>query len=109
MNIGSPWGSGQPSPTPGDTPSTAGSTANILSLTGPGALTDGVTNFIVTQQDISNLTVTASGSLNTQFAQGIAIAAVPETSTSILAVLAIAGSIAATASSAALRESMRQP
>ncbi|TAG08347.1 MAG: PEP-CTERM sorting domain-containing protein [Verrucomicrobia bacterium] len=85
-NVGSPWLTGQPVPGPGSIPSTAGSTANSLVLTGPGVgiLTDGVTNFIVTQFNITSLSINASGSSNTPFAQAVAIGAIPEPSAPLL-------------------------
>jgi len=92
VNVGSPWGSGQPSPAPGDVPSTAGSTATDLILTGPPANTDGVTNFIVTRVDLTSLTITARDTDGTSFAQALAIGLVPEPSAACL--LGLAGIIA---------------
>ena len=92
VNVGSPWGSGQPSPGPGDIPSAAGSTATDLTLTGPAANTDGVTNFIITQVDLSGLNITAHDTDNTQFAQALAIGLVPEPAPAWL--LGMAGSLA---------------
>ncbi len=85
-NIGSPWGTGQPVPGPGDIPSTAGSTANNLVLTGSGlgVQTDGVTNFIVTQADLTSLSISANGSLDTPFAQAVAVGQIPEPSAAVI-------------------------
>jgi hypothetical protein len=83
-NVGSPWGTTQPSPGPGDIPLTTGSTTTNLVLTGPGRTTDGVTNFIVTQRDLTSLTITATGSAGEQFAQAFAIGVIPEPSALLL-------------------------
>jgi len=85
-NVGSPWTTDQPVPGPGDIPSTIGSTANALVLTGPGVgiLSDGVTNFIVTQMDLTSLNIAANGSIDTPFAQAVAIGAIPEPSSAAL-------------------------
>lgn len=81
-NVGSPWTTGQPVPGPSDIPSTAGSMASNLVLTGPGLgrQTDGVTNFIVTQVNLTSLNIAANGSLDTPFAQAVAIGQIPEPS-----------------------------
>ncbi len=88
VNIGSPWGTLQPPPGPRDIPSTIGSTATQLKLTGPGAVTDGVTNFFVTQTDLTSLTISATGSPGMQFAQAVAIGVIPEPSGALLLWLA---------------------
>ena len=85
-NVGSPWTTGQPVPGPGSIPSTAGSTVNSLVLTGPGVglLSDGVTSFIVTQVDLTSLSIAAKGSAGTPFAQSLAIGIIPEPSPVLL-------------------------
>lgn len=83
-NIGSPWTTGQPSPGPGDIPSAAGSTASSLVLSGTGANTDSVTNFIITLLDLTSLNITASGTPGQQFAQALAVGVVPEPSGAVL-------------------------
>jgi len=85
-NINSPWTTSQPLPGPGSIPSTTGSTANNLVLTGPGVglNTNGVTNFIVTQVNLSSLSIVAKGSPNMSFAQAVAIRMVPEPSSAML-------------------------